>query len=117
MEALFIDMFSEADLVDLRERFEPTIPPPSTGDAPSEAEPRSFDQAGYRTSLRDRLVQAQPLQGAELRQLAMDRALAAKSHLVQAGGVDDVRIFILEAHPADSSLEGRVLTGLSLTGD
>jgi len=116
LEALFIEQFGNGEQVDLRERFEPTFPASHPGEGSPERETRSFDQAGYRKVLRDRLIDAQPLEEAELRQLAMDRAVAVKDHLVQAGGVDDVGIFILEAKPAESSQEGRIHTGLSLTG-
>jgi len=109
LETLFVEQFGNGELVDLRERFEPTLAP-SEGPAK-----RGFDRAGYLRALRDRLIDAQPLEEAELRQLAMDRATAVKTYLVETAGVEDTRIFILEARPVEAAQEGGVRAQLSLT--
>ena len=132
MEAMFRDQFGKDELAALRKGYE--RPRESTGaDVPSSEsaarkEKRStskkerdsgatqFDQAGYHEGLRQRLVEAQPLEKGELRQLAMDRAMAVRHHLVQTGLVDEVRIFILEAEPVETTEANKVRTELSLTG-
>jgi len=76
---------------------------------------QAFDRAGYRRGLRERLIDAEPLEEAELRQLAMDRATAVKTFLVREGGMDHAPIFILEAKPAAAVNQGGVRTELAHT--
>jgi outer membrane protein OmpA-like peptidoglycan-associated protein len=125
MEAMFQDQFGEDELAALRKGFERPMES-DRSDAREKKRPTAkkerdsgatqFDQAGYHEGLRQRLVEAQPLEKGELRQLAMDRAMAVKDHLVQTGLVDEARIFILEAEPIETTESKKVRTELSLTG-
>ncbi len=112
LEKVFIDSFGKAERDALRSSHE-TMP-----QGPSESKKKKpvFNEEGYHRALHERLLEAQPLDDGELRQLAISRAMAVKNLLVETGAIEDARIFILESEAAESEEGGRVRTGLDLTG-
>ncbi len=70
----------------------------------------------YRKVLWEKLVALQPLVAGGLRQLAQDRAIAVKDLLVEQGGLEDSRIYILESTSTPEEKDGAIRTTLNLNG-
>ena len=123
LEALFVEQLGKPALEAFRIRFEskaeskePLSPSPESGKGKGKQPAPEFDPEAYGRALQEHLIEAQPLEEGELRQLAIDRAMAVKDHLVQACKVEDDLIFILESQPVNLVEEGMIRTGLALTG-
>lgn len=78
------------------------------------AEWRSLDEAERLRRMRQALLQRWAASDSLLRRLSLARASAIKDYLVDRGGLEDERIFILEARLLDASASAEVSTALHL---
>jgi len=73
-----------------------------------------LDELTFLAELRKELTAAQPVDAAELRRLAQERSVSVKNVLVQAGTVEESRIFLLEVQENAAIDDGQVRVELQL---
>jgi hypothetical protein len=123
LEAMVKDQFGKEELRTLRTRFEQAAAEKDRVKESGASEPvegvaasSGVDQGDYRTALRSRLVQAEPLSEAELTQLGSARAPAVKDALVQKGNLPADRILVGEPEAVDQVVDDLIRARLNLTG-
>ncbi|HET8729718.1 MAG TPA: DUF748 domain-containing protein [Moraxellaceae bacterium] len=80
---------------------------------PAGGETLAVGDDAYQAGLRDELVARETVLDGDLRQLALERARALRSRLVDNEGVDAARIFVLEPVTATAN-HGKVVTKVTL---
>jgi len=73
-----------------------------------------LDEVKLYAEMRRELTAAQPVDAAELRALAQQRAMAIKNLLVQAAAVEEGRVFLLEVEEKAKVDDGQVRVELQL---
>jgi len=112
---LLRDLYSESQGAAALEAFEQRFRVPKM-DKNGQPHPKDtvLDEVKLYAEMRRELTAAQPVDAAELRALAQQRAMAIKNLLVQAAAVEEGRVFLLEVEEKAKVDDGQVRVELQL---
>lgn len=103
LEALYLDKFGAESLKQKK----------ALALRPAGGQELALATEAYRASLRSALLEQDAVADGELRQLALDRSRGLRQILIEAGKVEDARVYVLEPE-AGVAVDGRVVSHATL---